>query len=184
MIQGYSEEDVIAVSDKLQRKVENFSIKTIVLSFSSNKEEIEYLKHIMFVKPTEQAKEVLSKLSKSLTVKNSPVSIEFTGTSKAIANGKKHINQELLKNFQVKAVSSKCHPNFLSQIDEFVRKSLEEELNVVVYYFPVHGSEEFTPTKTVMIYIKVYSTNDDDFKKACEVISVSYIIKVNLDRLI
>ena len=102
----------------------------------------------MFVKPTEQAKEVLSTLSKSLTVKNSPVSIEFTGTSKAIADGKKHINQELLKNFQVKAVSSRYHPNFLSQIDEFVRKPLEE-LNVVVYYFPVHGSEEFTPTKTV-----------------------------------
>ena len=52
-----------------------------------------------------------------------------------------------------------------------------------MYYFPVHGSKEFTPTKTVMIYIKVYSTDDDDFKKACEVISVSYIIKVNLDRL-
>ena len=83
----------------------------------------------------------------------------------------------------MKAFSSKCHPNFLSQIDEFVRKPLEEELNVVVYDFPVHGSEEFTPTKTVMIYIKVYSTDDDDFKKACEVISVSYIIKVNLDRL-
>ena len=37
VIQGYSEEDVIAVSDKLQIKVEDFSIKTIILSFSLNK---------------------------------------------------------------------------------------------------------------------------------------------------
>ena len=173
VIQGYAADDVTTVSYKLQKKIEDFSVKTIVLSFSLSKEEMQYLKHIMFVKPTEQAKEVLSTLSKSLTVKNSPVSIELTGTTKAIADGKKHINQELLKNFQVKVVSSRCHPNFLSQIDEFVRKPLEEELNVVVYYFPVHGSEEFTPTKTVMVYTKVYSTDGDDFKKACEVISVS-----------
>jgi len=181
VIQGYAEEDVGTVSDKLKRGIEDFSVNTIVLSFSLSKEEIQYLKHIMFVKPTEQAKEVLSTLSKSLTVKNSAVSIELTGTSKAIADGKKYINQELLKKFQVKVVSSRCHSNFLSQIDEFVRKPLEEELNVVVYYFPVHGSEEFTPTRTVMVYIKVYSTDDVDFKKACEVISVSY---VNVDGLI
>ena len=50
------------------------------------------------------------------------------------------------ENFQVKVVSSRCHPNFLSQIDEFLQKPLKEELNMIVYYFPVHGSEEFPST--------------------------------------
>ena len=58
-------------------------------------------------------------------------------------------------NFQVKAVHSRCHPNFLSQIDKYIREPLERDLKVVIYYFPVHGSEQSEPTKTISIYIKV-----------------------------
>jgi len=76
----------------------------------------------MFVKPTKQAKEVLSTLSKLLTVKNSTISIVLTGTFKLLLAHQ----QELLKKFQVKVVSNRYHPNFLSQIDEFVRKPLEK----------------------------------------------------------
>ena len=173
VILGYVEEEVISVLKRLQKEIHDTSVTTETLSFS--KEELQFLRHIMFVKPTDKAKEVLSLLSKSLiiTVKDSPVSIVVTGTSKAIAGGIKCINQELLNAFQVKAVSSRCHASFLSQVDEFVRKPLEEELRVAVHSFIVRKSERYTPTKTVMIYIKVYSTDDNDFKKACEVISVS-----------
>ena len=176
-IQGYVEKNVIKVSNKLQQNINDLKVKTVALNLS--KEELQFLNHIMYVKPTKKGAQVLSVLSKSLSVtkKNAPVSIELTGTNKAIADSKKHINQELLKNFQVKAVSSRCHPNFLSQIDEFVRKPLEEELNVVVYCFQVRGSEKYTYGNiTVTTYTKVYSTDDSDFLKACNVITVSIMV--------
>jgi len=176
MIQGYVEEEVITVHKKLQKEIEDYSVTTVALSFS--KEELQFLRHIMFVKPTEKAKEVLSLLSKSLSimVKDSPVSIALTGTSRAVADGIRCINKELLNVFQVKAVSSRCHASFLSQINEFVQQPLEEEFRVAVHSFIVRKSERYTPTETVMIYTKVYSTDGDDFKKACDVISVSYVL--------
>ena len=176
VIQGYAEKEVSTAFKRLQKEIDDSAITTVTLSFS--KEELQFLRHIMFVKPTEKAKKLLSLLSKSLSimVKDSPVSIGLTGPSKAVADGIKCISQELLNVFQVKAVSSRCHSRFLSQIDEFVRKPLEEEFRVAVYSFIVRKSERYTPTETVMIYTKVYSTDDDDFKEACEVISVSVAI--------
>jgi len=182
IIQGYVEKYVIAIYNKLLEKIEDLTLKTTKLDLS--KEELQFLNHIMYIKPTKKATQILSMLSKSLSikVKNSPVSIEFTGTSKAIADGKQHIIQELLKSFQVQTVSSRCHPNFLSQIDMFVRKPLEDKFEVVVYCFQVHGSERFTHgnLKTVIMYTKVYSTDNYDFKRACEIINVSTSLHIQL----
>ena len=174
IIQGYTETDVVAVRNRLRKLMDNLTVRTV--EFSSSKEKMQFLKHIMFDKPTEQAKTLLSFLSESLSliVENRPVSITLTGNLKAIDEGIKCIEQQLLGNFQVEAVHSRCHPNFLSQIDIFIREPLERELNVVIYYFPVHGSERFEPTKTVSIYIKVYSTDSADFMKAYEVLTVSF----------
>ena len=174
IIQGYTETDVATVRNRLKKLIDDLTVRTV--EFSSSKEKMQFLKHIMFDKPTEQAKTLLSFLSESLSliVENRPVSITLTGNLKAIDEGIKCIEQQLLGNFQVEAVHSRCHPNFLSQIDIFIREPLERELNVVIYYFPVHGSERFEPTKTVGIYIKVYSTDSADFKKACEVLTVSF----------
>ena len=176
IIQGYEEKDVVAVCDKLRNLIDDLTVRTI--EFSSSKEKMQFLKHILFVHPTEQAKTLLSSLSKlmSLKIQNSPISFTLTGNLKAIEEGIKCIEQELLKNFQVEAVHSRCHPNFLSQIDKFIREPLEKELNVVIYYFPVHGTEQFEPTKTVSIYTKVYSTDSTDFKKACGVLTVGYYL--------
>lgn len=175
VIQGYEKTDVIAVYEKMKNLVDDFTIRTV--EFSCSKEKSQFLKHIMFDKPTEQAKSLLSTLSESLSLKvqNGPISIILTGNLKAINEGIKCIGQKLLENFQVEAVHSRCHLNFLSQIDQFIREPLERELNVVVYYFPVHGSERFEPTgtKTVSIYTKVYSTDPADFKKASDVVTVS-----------
>ena len=79
---------MLLLSNKL-KKTGHFSVKTIVLSFSLSMVEIQYLKHIMFVKLTKQAKEALS--TKSLTVKNTGIYYN----TKAIADGKKHIIQDL-----------------------------------------------------------------------------------------
>lgn len=173
VIQGYEEEDVVAAYEKLKKLVDDLTVRTVEIN--TTKEKMQFLKHIMFDKPTEQAKTLLSTLSRSMSLKvqNGPVSITLTGNCKAIEEGIKCIEQELLENFQVEAVHSRCHLNFLSQIDQYIREPLERNLNVVVYYFPVHGSERFEPTKTVSIYTKVYSTDSADFKKACEVLSVS-----------
>ena len=174
IVQGFTEKDVVAVCNRLRKLIDDLTVRTV--EFSSSKEKMQFLKHIMFDKPTEQAETLLSSLSESLSliVENRPVSITLTGDLKAIEEGINCIEQELLRNFQVEAVHSRCHPNFLSQIDTFIREPLERELNVVIYYFPVHGSERFEPTKTVSIYTKVYSTDSADFKKACEVLTVSY----------
>lgn len=173
IVQGYEEKDVAAVCKRLKKLIDDFTVR--IVEYSPSKEKTQFLKHVMFDKPTKQAKALLSSLSKStaLEVQNSPISIMLTGTLKAIGEGIKRIEQELLGNFQVEAVHSRCHPNFLSQIDKFIREPLERELNVVIYYFPVHGSERFEPTKTVSIYTKVYSNDSADFKKACEVLTVS-----------
>jgi len=173
IIQGYEEKNVVAVWEKLKKLADDLIVRTV--EFSCSKEKMQFLKHIMFEKPTEQAKTLLSSLSKlSLKIRNTPISLILIGNLKAISEGIKCIEHELLENFQVEAVHSRCHPNFLSQIDQFIREPLERELNVVIYYFPVHGSERFEPTKTVSMYIKVYSTDSTDFNKACEVLAVSY----------
>ena len=175
-VQGYEKKDVVSVCIQLKRLIDDLVVRTV--EYSSSKEKIQFLKHIMFDKPTEHAKSIMSSLSSStaLKVQNSPVSIILTGDLKAIDKGIRCIEQDLLGNFQVEAVHYRCHPNFLSQIDKFIREPLERELNVVIYYFPVHGTERFEPTKTVSIYIKVYSTDSADFKKACEVLNVSYLV--------
>ena len=174
IIQGYERVDVIALYEKLKKSIEDLTIRTV--EFSASKEKIQFLKHIMFDKPTEQAKSLLSSLSKSksLKIQNTPVAFTLTGGLRAIEEGIKCIEQELLENFQMEAVHCRCHPNFLSQIEKFIREPLEKELNVVIYYFPVHNTERFEPTKTVSIYIKVYSTDLADFEKACKVLNVSY----------
>ena len=171
VIQGYVEKDVITACEALQ-KITNKLIKTV--NYDCSKEEMQYLQHILFTKPTGEAKEILKYLSKSLSLKvdNTAMSITLTGNFKAINEGIQHIDQ-LLNNFMVKAVCHRCHPNFLSQIEKYVKEPLEEKLNVVVYYFSVHGSEKFKPTTTINIYIKVYSTNFVDFRKACNVLNVS-----------
>lgn len=173
IIQGYEEKDVVIVYEKLKKCIDDLTVRTV--EFSSSKEKLQFLKHIMFDHPTEQAKALLSSLSSlmSLKVQNSPISFTLTGSLNAIEEGVRCIEQELLKDFQVEAVHSRCHPNFLSQIDKFIREPLERELNVVIYYFPVHGSERSEPTRTVSIYTKIYSTDSTDFKKACEVLTVS-----------
>ena len=100
------------------------------------------------------------------------MSITLTGNFKAINEGTQHIDQ-LLNNFMIKAVCHRCHPNFLSQIEKYVKEPLEEKLNVVVYYFPEYESEMLKPTTSINIYIKVYSTNSVDFRIACNVLNVS-----------
>ena len=176
VIQGYEEKDVVMASSEMQQSIDDLSVKTVALNWSKGK--LQFLNHIMYLKPTKKATKVLSTLSKSLSiaVKNAPVSIELTGTAKAIVDGQNYINQELLKSFQLKVVCSRCHPNFLPQIDEFVRKPLEEELNVVVYCFQVRGSESYSHgnINKVTTFTKVYSTDDGDFLKACNVIAVSF----------
>ena len=173
VIQGYEEKDVIALYEKLKKLIGDLTIRTV--EFNASKEKLQFLKHIMFEKPTEQAKALLSSLSTiSLKVRNGPVTFTLTGSLGAIEEGIKSIERELLGNFQVEAVHSRCHPNFLSQIEKYLREPLEEELNVVVYYFPVHGTERFEPSKTISIYTKVYSTDSADFEKAREVLAVSF----------
>ena len=171
VIQGYVEKDVITACEALQRITDKL-IKTV--NYDCSKEEMQYLQHILFTKPTGEAKEVLKYLYKSLSLKvdNTSMSITLTGNFKAINEGTQHIDQ-LLNNFMIKAVCHRCHPDFLPQIEKYVKEPLEEKLNVVVYYFSVRGSEKFKPTTSIKIYIKVYSTNSADFRKACNVLNVS-----------
>ena len=172
VIQGYAKNDVVTVFEALQKMTDGI-IKTI--EYDCSKEEMQYLKHILFEKPTNEATKVLEFLSKSLSLKvhNTSMSITLTGNLKAISEGTNHIDK-LLNNFLVKAVNHRCHSNFLSQIEKFIKNPLEKELNVVVYYFSVRGSKKFKPTESVNIYIKVYSTDSADFKKACDVLNVSF----------
>ena len=174
IIQGYEEKDVIALHEKLKKLIDDLTIRTV--EFNASKEKVQFLKHIMFDKPTERAKALLSSLSNSMSLKvqNSPVTFTLTGSLGAIEKGIKSIERELLGNFQVEAVHSRCHLNFLSQIEKYIREPLEKELNVVIYYFPVHGTERFEPLKTVSVYTKVYSTDPADFEKAREVLAVSF----------
>ena len=173
VIQGYAEKDVITAFEALKKIIDK---AIITVDYECSKEEMQYLQYILFEKPTDEAKKVLKFLSKSLSVKvhNTSMSITLTGDFKAINEGTRHIDQ-LLNNFMVKAVCHRCHPDFLSQIEKYIKEQLEKELNVVVYYFPVHGSEKFTPTRSIKIYTKVYSTNSADFRKACDVLNVSRI---------
>lgn len=172
VVQGYTENKVITVYGILQKMMDGM-IKTV--EFDCSKEQMQYLN--LFEKPTSEAKNVLNVLSKSLSIKvqNTSISITLSGNVKAIGEGIHHINQ-LLDNFQVETIRHRCHPDFLSQIEKFVKEPLEKELNVVVhpvYYFSVHKSEKLQPAKTVVIYTKVYSTDSTDFKKACDVVKVS-----------
>ena len=171
VIQGYVENDIITACEALQNITDKL-IKTV--NYDCSKEEMQYLQHILFTKPTDKAKRLLTFLSKSLSLKvdNTAMSITLTGNFKAINEGTQHIDQ-LLNNFMVKAVCHRCHPDFLSQIEKYVKEPLEKDLNVVVYYFSVRGTEKFKPTTTINIYIKVYSTNFVDFRKACNVLNVS-----------
>ena len=171
VIQGYVEKDVIAACEALQKIIDKL-IKTV--NYDCSNEKMQYLQHILFRKPTDKAKRLLTFLSKSLSLKvdNTAMFITLTGNFKAINEGTQHIDQ-LLNNFMVKAVCHRCHPDFLSQIEKYVKEPLEKDLNVVVYYFSVRGTEKFKPTTTINIYIKVYSTNFVDFRKACNVLNVS-----------
>ena len=173
VIRGYEEKDINALYELLKKLIDYLTVRTV--GFNTSKEKIQFLKHIMFDKPTEQAKMLLSSLSSSMSLKvqNGTVTFTLTGTLGAIEEGIKRIERELLKNFQVEAVHSRCHPNFLSQIEKHIREPLEKELNVFIYYFPVHGTERLEPSRTISIYIKVYSTDSADFEKACKVLAVS-----------
>ena len=173
VIQGYDEKDVNALYEKLKKLIDYLTVRTV--EFNASKEKIQFLKHIMFDKPTEKAKTLLSSLSSSMSLKvqSNPVIFTLTGSLVAIEEGIKRIERELLENFQVEAVRTRCHPNFLSQIEKYIREPLEKELNVIIHYFPVHGTERFEPSKTISIYIKVYSTDSIDFEKARKVLTVS-----------
>ena len=173
VIRGYEEKDIDALYEMLKKLIDYLTVRTV--GFNTSKEKIQFLKHIMFDKPTEQAKMLLSSLSSSLSLKvqNGTVTFTLTGSLGAIEEGIKRIEQELLENFQVEAVHTRCHPNFLSQIEKHIKEPLEKELNVIIYYFPVHGTERFEPLKTISIYIKVYSTDSADFEKARKVLAVS-----------
>ena len=173
VIQGYNKKDVNALYEKLKKLIDDLKVRTV--EFNASKEKIQFLKHIMFDKATEKAKTLLSSLSSSMSLKvqNSSVTFTLTGSLGAIEEGIKGIERELLQNFQVEAVRIRCHPNFLSQIENHIKEQLEEELNVVIYYFPVHGTERLEPPRAVSIYIQVYSTDSVDFEKACKVLAVS-----------
>ena len=170
VIQGYKEKDVNALYETLKK---HLTVRTV--KFNGPKGKIQFLKHIMFDKPTEKAKTLLSSLSSSMSLKiqNGPVTFTLTGSLGAIEEGRRRIEQELLENFQVEAVHTRCHPDFLSQIEKHIREPLEKELNVIIYYFPVHGTERLEPPRSISTYIKVYSTDSADFEKARQVLVVS-----------
>lgn len=172
VIQGYVEDDVIAIYEKIKELIDDLSKDTI--EYTNSREEIQFLRYIMFYKPIEQAKGLLSGLSESLSLKiqKTKTSFSLTGNPIAITKGIKQIEQ-LLDNFQVETVRFRCHPDFLQLINESVKEPIERELNVVIYYFSVNGSEQLEPSKTVMIYVKVYSTDSTDFKKAFDIVHVS-----------
>ena len=173
VIRGYEEKDINALYEMLKKLIDDLTVRTV--EFNATKEKIQFLKHIMFNKPTEKAKTLLSSLSSStsLKVQNGPVTFALTGNLGAIEEGIKRIKRELLENFQVEAVHTRCHPDFLSQIEKHIREPLEKELNVVIYCFPVHGTERLEPPRSISAYIKVYSTDSADFEKARKVLAVS-----------
>ena len=81
------------MSKKLKKSIDDLTVRTV--EFSSSKEKVQFLKYIMFDKPTEQGKSFLSTVSKSfsLEVKNSPASFILTGNLKAIEEGINALNK-------------------------------------------------------------------------------------------
>ena len=175
VVQGFIEDDVIDANEELRTLIDELSKVTV--EFSHSREEIQFLREIMFFKPTEQAKTLLSHLSKSLSLKvqKTKTSFSLTGNPLATTEGIKCIEQQLLDNFQVETVRFRCHPDFLQLLKELVKEPVERNLNVVIYYFSVNGSEQFEPVKSVMVYVKVYSTDSSDFKKARDIVKVSVL---------
>ena len=175
VVQGYVEGDVIDAYKELKALIVELSKVTV--EFSHSREEIQFLRYIMFYKPTELAKTLLSHLSESLSLKiqKSKTSFTLTGDPVATDKGIKCIEQQLLDNFQVGTFRFRCHSDFLQLIKESVKEPVERDLNVVIYYFSVNGSEQLDPVKgvSVMIYVKIYSTDSSDFKKACNIVQVS-----------
>ena len=173
IVQGYVEDDVIDAYEELKALIVELSKVTV--EFSHSREEVQFLRYIMFYKPTVQARSLLSHLSESLSlnIQKSKTSFTLTGDSVATNKGIKCIEQQLLNNFQVGTFRFRCHPDFLQLIKESVKEPVERDFSVVVYYFSVNGSEQLHPIKSVMIYVKVYSTNSSDFKKACNIVQVS-----------
>ena len=180
VILGYIEDDVIGVYEELEKVIEKLSQVTIEYN-QEPREEMQFVKYRMFYKPTKQAKVLLDHLSESLSLKIQKTKRSFTLTGNPVATteGIKYINQQLLENFQVKTFHHRCHPDFLQLIEEFIKEPIEKELDVVIYYFSVNGSEQVEPVKSIVIYVKVYSTDSTDFRKACDIIHVSYYFHSN-----
>lgn len=176
IIQGYLKDDVVAAYQELKELIDDLSQETI--EYSNSREEIQFLKYVMFYKQTEQAKVLLARLSESFSLKiqKSKTSFTLTGNPVATTEGIKIINEQLLDNFQVETFGYRCHPDFLQLIKESVKEPVEKDLDVVIYYFSVNGSEQLEPVKSVKIYVKVYSTDSTDFKRACNIIRVSCLV--------
>ena len=180
IIQGYLEDDVIAAYEELKELIDDLSQVTI--EYSNSREEIQFLRYVMFYKQTEQAKMLLAHLSESLSLKiqKSKTSLTLTGDPVATTEGIKIIDEQLLGNFQVETFGYRCHPDFVQLIKESVKEPVEKDLDVVIYYFSVNGSEQLEPVKSVKIYVKVYSTDSTDFKRACNIIRVSCLAMYKL----
>ena len=173
VIQGYLEDDVVAAYEELKELIDDLSQETI--EYSNSREEIQFLRYVMFYKQTEQARTLLAHLSESLSLKiqKSKTSFTLTGNPVTTTEGIKVIDEQLLGNFQVETFRYRCHPDFVQLIKESVKEPVEKDLDVVIYYFSVNGSEQLEPVKSVNIYVKVYSTDSTDFKRACNIIRVS-----------
>ena len=173
VIKGYIENDVIAAYEELKTLVDDLS--QITIEYSNLREKIQFLKYVMFYKQTEPAKALLTRLSESLSLKiqKTKTSFTLTGNPNATTEGISIIEEQFLDNFQVETFGYRCHPDFLQLIKESVKEPVEKDLNVVIYYFSVNGTEQLEPVESVKIYVKVYSTDSTDFKRACGIIRVS-----------
>ena len=174
LIQGYIEDDVIGIYEELEKVIEKLSQVTIEYN-QEPREEMQFVRYRMFFKPTKQTEMLLNHLAESLSLKIQKTKRSFTLTGNPVATteGIKCINHQLLKGFQVETFRCKCHPDFLQLIKESIKEPIEKEFDVVIYYFSVNGSEHIEPVKSILIYVKVYSTDSTDFRKACDIIHVS-----------
>lgn len=183
VIQGYLEDDVVTAYEELKELIDDLSQVTIEYSNSRVlfREELQFLKYVMFYKQTEQARMLLAHLSESLSLKiqKSRTSFTLTGSPIATTEGIKIIDEQLLGNFQVETFGYRCHPDFVELIKKSVKVPVEKDLDVVIYYFSVNGSEQLEPVKSIRIYVKVYSNDSTDFKRACNIIRVSCIYKLS-----
>ena len=174
IIQGYIEDDVVAAFEESKKLIDDLSQVTTEYN-NYSREEIQFLRYVMFYKQTEQAKTLLAHLSESLSLKiqKTRTSFNLTGNPIAVTEGINIIEKQLLDNFQVETFKYRCHPDFLQLIKESVKEPVEKDLNVVIYYFSVNGSEQLEPVNSVVIYVKVYSIDSTDFKRARDILRVS-----------